>query len=154
MADLPIRKRTLAETLQHIADHIRDQRPGDVDPFPIALQLDELAQDAEELLRSDAAQWKSRAEFERARADAAGELAMQWALALEPPMPGRWHFGGGRVPHRVSACTDEKCWSPIRTPKGRTGLLRLGWDVDLTMVSPRQVVRFDPEPSDSEGKQP
>jgi hypothetical protein len=150
MADLPIRKRTLPEVLQHIVDRIRDQRPGDVDPFPIAIQLDVAAQEAQELVNSDAETWKRRPVFERERAEGAGELLMQWSLALEPPMPGRWHFGGGHVPHRVSACTDGKCWSPITFPDGRRGLLRLGWDVELAMVSPRQVIRIDPAPGETD----
>lgn len=142
MADLPIRKRTLAETLQSIADRIREYPPGALDPYPIALSLDVAAQEAAD---SDAEAWKHQAALERERADGAHEVAMRWALALEPPIPGRWHFGAG-VPHLASRCTDYRCWSPIPMPAGRTGMLRLGWDVDLAMVSPRQVIRFDPEP--------
>ena len=141
MAELPIRKRTLAETLQHIADRIRDQRPGDVDPYPIALQLDMLAQDAAD---SDAEKWKHHAALWREQAEKVNEVYMQWALALEPPVQGEWHFGGGsQPPHLTSRCTDDRCWSPVQMPGGRPARLRLGWDVILTMVSPREVLRFE-----------
>ena len=142
MADLGQRLLAVSERLRDLAG-----------PPPLAL-CDEVYDLAREAADSDSEAWKHQASLERERGNAAEELLMQWALALVPPMPGRWHFGGGRVPHRVSQCTDDTCWSPIPMPDGRRGQLRLGWDVDLTMVSPQQVVRFDPEPSDSEGKQP
>jgi len=148
MADLPIRKRTLAETLQHIADRIREYPPGALDPYPIALSLDVAAQEAAD---SDAEAWKHQAALWREQAEKVNEVYMQWALALEPPVPGEWHFGGGsQPPHLTSRCTDDRCWSPIRMPDGRPAKLRLGWDVELSMVSPRQVVRFDPEPGDAQ----